>query len=189
MDINDQRTVLNQILTSNNPSQSLSEEVDTLTEIIPELTPSIGFSHRHPHHHLDVWEHTLAVVRNLDSQDLELNMAGFLHDIGKPYSYQDEEVRHFHGHPEKSYEITLKVLQRLGYDPSFIDRVSYLVRTHDTIIDVDHFDNSPDMIDKRLRLQYADARAHHPDKVAKRIDFLDALSKKIDEKRKTTLER
>ncbi len=27
-------------------------------------------------------------------------MAALLHDIGKPFAYQDEEVRHFHGHPQ-----------------------------------------------------------------------------------------
>lgn len=41
------------------------------------------------------------------------------------------------------------------------------------------------MIKKLLKLQYADARAHHPDKVEKRIKYLDKikadLEKKFDE--------
>lgn len=49
----------------------------------------IGFEHRHPHHHLDVRQHTLEAIRNLNSSDIELIMAGLLHDIGKPFSYQD----------------------------------------------------------------------------------------------------
>ena len=71
----------------------------------------IGFEHRHPHHHLDVWDHTLEVVKNITSQDLELKMAALLHDIGKPFSYQDEEVRHFHGHPEVSSKMSENILR------------------------------------------------------------------------------
>lgn len=57
-----------------------------------------------------------------------------------------------------------------------------LVREHDTIIDVDNLDNSYNMIRKRLELQYADARAHAPSKVEKRVKFLDEISKSLDEK-------
>ena len=48
-------------------------------------------------------------------------MAALLHDIGKPFSYQDEEVRHFHGHPEVSADMTEEILKRLGYSKDFID--------------------------------------------------------------------
>ena len=177
-----QKQNLEQILKGNDVATSLEENIEDLLEIIPEIKYMIGFEHKHPHHHLDVWQHTLEVIRNLNTRDQELNMAGLLHDIGKPFSYQDEEVRHFHGHPEVSYEMTREILTRLGYDEDFINRVSYLVRKHDTIIDVNNLDNTDEMVEKLLRLQYADAKSHHPDKVEKRIRFLDGIKQQLKEK-------
>ena len=62
---------INEILLSGN----ILENMDFLLSVIPELKFMVGFNHKHPHHHLDVWNHTLEVVRNVDS-DLELRMAG-----------------------------------------------------------------------------------------------------------------
>ncbi len=151
-------------------------------EQIPELRTTVGFDQKHPHHHLDVWEHTIEVVKNIETPDLETRMAGLLHDIGKPFSYQDEEVRHFHGHPQVSAEMTRTILKRLKYPDDFVTDVTYLVRTHDTIIDVNQLDNTYSMILKRLELQYADAKAHAPGVVEKRVKFLDEISSKLSEK-------
>ena len=140
------------ILQGDNVADSINRNMEKLLILIPEIKNMIGFEHKHPHHHLDVWQHTLQVIRNLNTKDLELNMAALLHDIGKPFSYQDEEVRHFHGHPEVSFKMTQQILTRLGYDEAFINRVSYLVRTHDTVIDINNLDNSSEMIQKRLQL-------------------------------------
>lgn len=170
---------IEEYLTGNNVTESISENMEYLLVLIPEIKNMIGFEHKHPHHHLDVWQHTLEVLKNLNSKDLELNMAALLHDIGKPFSYQDEEVRHFHGHPEVSCEMAQQILTRLGYDKEFIKRVSYLVETHDTIIEPSKLDNSFEMIQKRLQLQYADAKAHHPDKIEKRIKFLNDIKAQL----------
>lgn len=170
---------LQEILKRNNAVIALQENIGDVLVLIPEIEYMIGFDHKHPHHHLDVWQHTFAVIKNLNTTDLELNMAALLHDIGKPFSYQDDAVRHFHGHPEVSYRMTQQILTRLGYDADFINRVSYLVRTHDTIIDPNNLDASVELIRKRLELQYADAKAHKPDKVEKRLTFLDNIKKQL----------
>ena len=174
-----QRFELEQNLTTSNVSEAINENMECVLSLIPEINNMVGFEHKHPHHHLDVWNHTLEVLKNLNSKDLELNMAALLHDTGKPFSYQDEEVRHFHGHPEVSYEMTQQILTRLGYDKEFINRVSYLVKTHDTIIKPNNLDNNSEMIQKRLQLQYADAKAHHPDKIEKRLKFLDDVKSQL----------
>lgn len=166
---------IEKIFSREDVAESIKENMEEILMIIPEIKNMIGFEHRHPHHHLDVWQHTLEVIKNLNTQDIELNMAALLHDIGKPFSYQDEEVRHFHGHPEVSGKMTQEILTRLGYDEKFIRRVVYLVDTHDTIINLDNLDNDFEIIQKRLQLQYADAKAHHPDKIEKRIEFLDSI--------------
>lgn len=183
MDVKDNfinlRLIMENFLTGNNIVKLINDNLEYFLLLIPELNNMIGFEHKHPHHHLDVWNHTLEVLNNLNSNDLELNLAALLHDIGKPYCYQEGEIRHFRGHPEKSYEMSLKILTRLGYDNDFIERVLYLVRTHDTIINPDKLDNNISMIEKRLELQYADALAHHPDKIEKRINYLDNISQKL----------
>lgn len=117
---------LQQILKRENPAKEIEENIDELLLIIPEIKKIIDFKHKHPHHHLDVWQHTLEVIRNLNTTDIELNMAGLLHDISKSVQYQDDgEVRHYHGHPEVSYEMTKQILSRLNFGERFIDRVSY----------------------------------------------------------------
>ena len=176
MELKKIRDEIQKILLSN----YIEENQNKLFKYIPELESMVGFHHKHPHHNLDVWEHTLAVLKNLNNTtDIELKMAALLHDIGKPFSYQDEEVRHFYGHSKVSKDISVNILKRLGYDKSFINDVSYLVLKHDTPIDLKNIDNSYNMVKKLLALQYADAKAHHPDKIKKRLDFLDNISKQL----------
>lgn len=163
-------------LSSVNVAQNITSNLDFFLELIPQIQNMIGFDHKHPHHHLDVWEHTLEVIRNLNTLDLELNMAALFHDIGKPFCYQEGDVRHFYGHPEVSEKITREVLLKIGFDLSFIERVVYLVKTHDTPINPKQLDNNLELIKKRLELQYADAKAHHPAKVKQRIKKLDDIS-------------
>ena len=168
-----------EILTSDNTADLIKDNTLNLLILIPEVKYMIGFEHKHPHHYLDVFEHTLEVIRNLNTNDLELNMAGLFHDIGNPFSYQDEEVRHFHGHAKVSYDMTKEILTRLGYDDEFIGRVSYLVEMHDTLIDPNNLDNNIELVKKRLLLQYADAKAHHPLYVDARIRKLDGVKKHL----------
>jgi putative nucleotidyltransferase with HDIG domain len=163
------------ILSSGDGVSKIYDNLGCFVTLIPEIKCMIGFDHKHPHHHLDVFNHTLEVIKKLDSDDFELNMAALLHDIGKPHSYQEGEVRHYNGHQNVSYNMSIKILESLGYDKEFIDRVTYLVKTHDSLINPSKLDNNYEMIAKRLRLQYADAMAHHPDKVEKRLKILDGV--------------
>jgi tRNA nucleotidyltransferase (CCA-adding enzyme) len=171
------RDELNKMIEEN----KVAENVDTFLAYVPEARFMVDFDQMHPHHNLDVWEHTLKVLDDLKDEDLELKIAGLFHDIGKPFSYQqDGEIRHFKGHPEYSTRITRNVLNRLGYEQDTIKNVCYLVKSHDTVIDVNNLDNNLELVKKRLRLQYADARAHTPSTVQKRIDFLDNIKGKLE---------
>lgn len=168
------RNNLNDILIN----KKVRDNMNFVFTVIPELTSSIGFDQNHPHHHLDVWCHTLLALDNANSNDLEINMAILLHDIGKPFSYQDEEVRHFYGHEYISSLISKDVLTRLGYDESFINDVCYLVKNHDSIINIDEIVDL-DLTKKLLHVQYADAKAHNPDKVEMRTKELDEVKKDL----------
>lgn len=160
-------------------NRTFLDNIDILLTEIPEINNMIGFEHKHPHHHLDVWKHTLLAMNYYQGNDLEILMALLLHDIGKPFSYQDEEVRHFRGHPLVSRNISEEILHRLEYNSEFIDHVLYLITTHDTMINIDKLDNNPTMILKRLEVQYCDAYAHHPDKVQKRITKLNEIENNL----------
>ncbi len=93
--------ILHEILLSNDIVESINRNMDSLLQIIPEIENMIGFEHKHPHHHLDVWNHTLLAL-SLSEKDFDIRLCLLLHDIGKPFSYQDEEVRHFRNHAKVS---------------------------------------------------------------------------------------
>ena len=155
-----------------------------LFSIIPELKDCVGFDHKHPHHCYDVWEHTKVALEK-SKPDLQIRLALLLHDIGKPYSYQEGEdgVRHFPGHPEKSAKMSREILTRLGYSKQEIEDICYLVEKHDTIIDLNNLKtDNLELIKKQLHIQYCDAYAHEPKHIEKRIKKLDEIKEKLEEK-------
>ena len=79
--------LLQNILTSNNVIESTNNNIYILLGIIPELKDMMGFQHNHPHHHLDVWNHTLLAL-SLSEPIFDIRLCLLLHDIGKPHSYQ-----------------------------------------------------------------------------------------------------
>lgn len=172
---------LEQILLKEDIVTAIKENEIMLFSLMPELKTMVDFPHNHPHHHLDVWNHTLLAL-SFSEPDLEIRLALLLHDIGKPVCYQDEEVRHFRRHPYASYLISVPILTRLGYSKNEIDRISFLVVSHDTQIDTLLEETSTELIQKLLKIQYCDAKAHHPDFVKRRIQKLDFLSSMIDTK-------
>ena len=107
-------------------------------------------------------------------------MALLLHDIGKPFSYQnDGNIRHFYGHPKVSAKMSEIILKRLGYEESFISDIIYLVENHDSLIDTNNLDNDIELVWKRLEIQYADAKAHKEDKVEKRLNILNKVKENL----------
>lgn len=151
---------------------SVVENQDIMFKYIPELKYMVGFEHNHPHHHLDVWNHTLYAL-NLSQCDFDIRLTLLLHDIGKPFSYQDGEVRHFRGHPKISSYISRLILNRLGFEREYINKICYLVENHDTPITEVDVINNYDLQLKRFEVQRCDSLAHHPDKLLKRKEYLD----------------
>lgn len=154
-----------------------------LFTIIPELKDCEGFDHKHPHHCYDVWKHTKAAMQK-SKPDLYIRLALLLHDIGKPHSYQEDgEIRHFHGHPKVSAEMSREILVRLGYSEKEVEDISYLIENHDTIINIDNVnENNLELTKKLLYIQYCDAYAHDPKHIEKRIKKLDEIKEKLEER-------
>lgn len=159
---------------------NINNNMEYLISIIPEIKFMINFPHNHPHHHLDVWNHTLLAL-SLSEDDFEIRLVLLLHDIGKPFSYQDKEIRHFNGHASVSATMSYDILKRLNFDDVFINEVCYLIKNHDTSITNDAIKMNSDLAFKRYKIQYCDAFAHHPDKLEKRKQYLEKTLKKFDE--------
>jgi tRNA nucleotidyltransferase (CCA-adding enzyme) len=169
---------LQEILLSDDVVKTIDENMDYLLSAIPEIKNMIGFEHNHPHHHLDVWNHTLLAL-SLSKKDFTIRLCLLLHDIGKPFSYQDEEVRHFNNHPKVSADMSKKILTRLGYDDDYIDDICYLIKNHDFPISEEQIANNYDLSLKLYEIQRCDSLAHHPDKLEKRMKYLEETNKKL----------
>ena len=172
------QTKLKDILTQQDITKSINDNLPFLLSIIPEIKNMIGFPHNHPHHHLDVWNHTLLALEQ-SNNDFEIRLTLLLHDIGKPFSYQDEEVRHFHGHAKVSSEMSKVILKRLGYSEEFITRISTLIELHDTKITEEDINNNLELTLLRLHIQECDSKAHNPDYVPKRLQYIEETRKLI----------
>lgn len=171
--------ILEQILTEENIKNSINENLLTLLEIIPEISDMMGFDHKHPHHHLDVWNHTLLALE-FSPNDFKVRLVLLLHDIGKPHSYQDLEVRHFKGHPKKSAEISQNILTRLKFEEDEIKEICYLIENHDFPIKDSFIEQNPTLAKTLFDVQFCDALAHNPTKLGKRIKYLLDVNEKVN---------
>lgn len=102
-----------------------------LTQIIPELSPCIGFSQHSPHHIYDVYTHIAHTVEAVPP-DPALRFAALLHDICKPacFSRDEQGHGHFYGHEEQSAETANAVLLRLKASGELRHRVTEMIRHH-----------------------------------------------------------
>lgn len=101
--------------------------------IIPELRKLKGFEQNNPYHTFDVWVHSLKTLYEIKEKDLELRLSALFHDIAKPicYSVDEKGIGHFYEHPEKSAEITEKIMKDLKFSNEEIYNVITLIKNHD----------------------------------------------------------
>ena len=106
---------------------------DIITEILPELSPMIGFEQHNPHHKYDVWEHSVRSMESIRPEWL-LRLTMLFHDAGKPgtFSMDERGIGHFYGHPAVSYDIAQQAVKHLRLPVQQEQKLLYLVRHHDT---------------------------------------------------------
>lgn len=168
---------IQKILSCDDVVASINQNLDDIIKIIPEIFPMIGFEHKHPHHHLDVWQHTLYAL-SLSSNDFDVRLALLMHDIGKPSSCQESEgIRHFAGHPQVSAQIAQSVLTRLGYKKSFVEYICKIISLHDTPLTEQDIANNPSLSKKIFEVQKCDALAHNPLYNKKRLEYIAKTTK------------
>lgn len=175
-----EKEILKEILMSDYIVDSINRNMDILLRLIPEIKDMICFPHNHPHHHLDVWEHTLLAL-SLAPKDFEIRLVLLLHDIGKPHSYQDKEIRHFKGHPKVSSEIAYDILKRLNFYDGEVEEICYLIKEHDLPITKKEININKELTKKKFQVQLCDALAHNPFKLEKRIMYLSYINNLIND--------
>lgn len=102
-------------------------DLGALEYIMPELLEAKGTKQNKKFHAFDVLTH-LFFVYKLVPPELELRLAGLLHDIGKPEAKKDHGD--MKGHAKIGTEIAYIALKRLKYKNSIIDRVCLLISEH-----------------------------------------------------------
>jgi poly(A) polymerase len=114
----------------------LTVETGLADLFLPEL-PALRLEQDPIHRHKDVYRHTLAVLDKLIASDpgpepdIELRLAGLLHDIGKPATrrFEDGKVS-FHHHEVVGAQMTERRLRDLRFPKDAIDTVAQLIEMH-----------------------------------------------------------
>jgi len=162
------------MLTGPNPAGALGDlmSLGILKEFAPEFCPMVGME-QGPYHHLDVWDHTLAVVNAAPRGDLLLNTAALFHDIGKPSTREvDAEGRtRFFDHENVGARMADDILRRLKFPFEFARDVSRLVALHMRLTGIEKWSatasrrlvrDAGDLLEPLLDLVAADRSGHGP---------------------------
>lgn len=107
-----------------------------LPYVLPELAHQVGMSQNPAYHHLDVFEHTVAVVRTAEEQNMPLavRLAALFHDSakglpgirGQNRAGQPSDLRH----EEAGTPLAFDGVMRLQLGRSLAERVALLVKFH-----------------------------------------------------------
>src|SRR6187402_1311228 len=131
------------LLQTDDPVRGIRLLVDTglMDLFLPEV-PALRLEVDEHHHHKDVYEHSLTVLRqaialertrNPDAApDVPLRLAALLHDIGKPSTRKLEPGGGvtFHHHDVRGSRLARKRLQALRFDSDTTTVVSRLIELH-----------------------------------------------------------
>ena len=168
-------------------------DLNLIHQFAPEFESTVGFEQGN-FHHLDVWGHTLLVLKNAGPGDLELSLASLLHDIAKPNTMTvDENGRiRFFTHEVVGADMARDILKRLRFPSDEIESVAKLIRNHMRLGSSKVFSASAarrlvrdmgDQLETFLQLVQADRDAHKPGFIE--LD-LDAIRARIEEISLTT---
>lgn len=181
--MSDVKTLKN-ILLVKNVEESIRDNENIIFKIIPALKYEKDFDQKSVWHSYDVWYHTIKAISS-SNMNFETRLVLLLHDIGKPFSYQDDgDIRHFKGHALKSMEMSKPVLETLGYKENELNKLLFLICEHSTTINTDNIDNKNiELYNELLTIQFCDASAYEPSHAKKIIKNLTEIQKKLKNKK------
>ena len=168
-------------------------EFGLLPYIAPELERMVGVE-QGKYHFLDVWEHSLLVLKNAYPCDVTLGWAALLHDVGKPETRTIDENGNtrFFNHENVGAAMAARILTRLKYPNKETQDVHSLVRNHMRLGSSPSFSSTAarrlvrdmgDLLEPLLRLVDADIRALKKDLL---VMDLEKIREKILEVRTIT---
>ncbi len=131
------------LLQTDDPVRGIRLLVETgvIDRFLPEI-PALRLEVDEHHHHKDVYEHSLTVLRQaIDlehsrhpgaSPDVPLRLAALLHDIGKPATRRLEPggAVTFHHHDVKGARMARARMKELRFDSATTDTVAKLIELH-----------------------------------------------------------
>jgi poly(A) polymerase len=131
------------LLQTDDPVRGIRLLVETglAEEFLPEV-PALQLEVDEHHHHKDVYEHSLTVLRQAielerlrhpdAAPDVALRLAALLHDIGKPATRRLEPGGgvSFHHHDVKGARLARKRLNALRFDAATTTSVTQLIEQH-----------------------------------------------------------
>ena len=173
---------LERILTSENIEEEIRSNEDYIFSLIPELRSEVGFDQKHPHHSFDVWNHTIEALKHIEP-DFELRLIVLLHDIGKPFAYIEGPIRHYYNVSGASTKMAYVILKRFGYEEAFINKILYLIKNCNGIIDDDVIERNPVLAEKLYEVQYCDIMAQDTKYLKDRVDYLTTTNYKLKKRR------
>lgn len=147
-------------------------QLGLLEQFVPEFPAMVGVDQGR-YHHLDVWDHTLLVLKNVGHDDLALSWAALLHDVSKPETRSIDlagNIRFF-THEVKGALKAGQILRRLRYSEDFVAQVQQLVKNHMRLGTAEKWSDSAsrrlmrdlgENLERLLRLVEADANALRP---------------------------
>jgi poly(A) polymerase len=134
---------LTRLLQTEDPVRGIRVLVESglIEQFLPEVS-ALRLEVDEHHHHKDVYEHSLTVLRQAiqheherfpgQAPDVALRLAALLHDIGKPRTRKLEKggAVTFHHHDMVGARMARKRLQALRFDGDTIDAVTKLIELH-----------------------------------------------------------
>lgn len=171
---------LEELLNNTNIVMTINQNMDTLLCYIPEIEKMIGFDQKHPHHHYDLWNHTLLALYYSDDE-FDVRLALLLHDIGKPYVYKNynNKGKKYSNLAEESARMAKFILKRLDFDSTLVNRVVYLINNYDKRINNNLIFSDIEVANKLLKVQYCNALAHNSNFYEKKKPYLYTVKQKI----------
>lgn len=167
---------------------SIEDREVKLCELIPDFLCVYHLEHEQPAHCYNVFDHIIHVVDDMPNNDIG-KLAALFHDLGKGKTKKlgVDNVFHYHGHPNISYEMTLNIMKDLEFDEDTILTVTTMVKLHDTYLDRGDYNYylewssiiGTEYVDTMLSLQRADLMNHAVHYYNKHLHQLEASHERI----------
>ena len=150
--------------------------------IVPELMDTMEFGQHGGLHRYDVFEHMLRSMMLIPA-DTVLRLTMLMHDIGKPYVWQEENGKDcFPDHEGKSAELAEQILKRLRFDNKTIQKTKQLVASHTRMLLPEEVllraavrDYGFEGVRNLILVKKADIRAHGPELEQEPLEVFDRV--------------